>query len=129
MGKIGWRISHARPYPYDEPRWEIDASKPLFTELNVLGAAVKTGAISNGVSVNQTDIRSRVYRDPITGKYYLVALKKTSGGKTATFTLTPTIPFQRAIPLFENSSTKTINRHAFSDTFTSYGIHVYELVP
>jgi hypothetical protein len=116
------------PYPYDETQWEIDVATPLFTEMNLIGAAMKAGAIAGGVNVSNTDIRAGVYHDPVTGKYYLVALNKTSTAKTTTFTLNlPYVMIGAAVLQFESASTLAIQNNTFSDTLSGYGIHVYEI--
>jgi uncharacterized protein (DUF2147 family) len=115
------------PYPYDEAQWEIDVATPLFNELNLIGAAVKAGAISNGVSVNNEDIRAGVYYDSTTNKYYLIALNKTNIGRTVTFTLNLPYQLNSAVPQFESAGAIAIFNNRFSGTFSKYGIHVYEI--
>ncbi len=61
---------------------------------------------------------------------YLVAMNETTGSETTTFTLNPEIPENliSAIPLFEGAKLVIpIIGAQFSDTFSEYEVHVYEL--
>ncbi len=121
------------PYPYDGEQWLEDVWEPQAAELNTLSPAVLNGKIAGAVSDDATDIRTDVYYDPATGKYYLVTLNETTGSETPTFTVDMVDPpgekFISATLLFEGAQpTIPIIGDQFSDEFSQYGVHVYELV-
>ena len=118
------------PYPFDGEQWLVDVYEPQAAELKALGPALKAGKLT-GVSVDDTpDVRSDVYQDPDTGKYYLVSLNSTRGNETTTFTVNVGLSGQvQAIPRFEETARPAISLtgNNFTDTFTQYEVHVYEL--
>ena len=120
------------PYPYDGGQWLEDVWEPQTVELNTLGPAVLNGKIAGAVSDDATDIRADVYYDPGTGKYYVVTLNSTTGSETPTFTVTMADPpgekIISATPLFEGAEPEIpIIGDQFSDAFSQYEVHVYEL--
>ncbi len=124
----------ARPeeaYPYNGPQWQIDVFTPLAGEINTLGVALQNGKVAGVASDNKSDIRTDVYYDPDTGKYYLVTLNDTTGSETPTFTVNLNPPGEKLIsatPLFEGARpTIPIVGTQFSDEFSQYEVHVYEL--
>ena len=119
------------PYPYDGAQWLIDVYEPQTAEINMLGPAIKNGKIIGVASDDKLDIRTDVYQDPDTGKYYLVTLNSTTGSETPTFSVNLFPPGEKlisAIPLFEGARPAIpIVATFFSDEFSQYEVHVYEL--
>ena len=121
------------PYPGSGADWLEEVYEPQTAEINMLGPAIKNGKIAGAASDDTWDIRTDVYQDPDTGKYYMVTLNKTTGSKTPTFSVDLANPpgekFISATPLFEGAQpTIPIIGHEFSDTFSQYEVHVYELI-
>ena len=120
------------PYPYDGGRWIEDVYEPQTAELNMLGPAIKNGKIIGVASDNSTGVRTDVYFDPDTEKYYLVTLNETAGLRTPTFTVDLVLPGEKVIsvtPLFEGARPVIpFVGTQFSDEFSDYEIHVYELM-
>ena len=117
------------PYPYDGLQWIEDVWEPQTAELNMLSPAVLDGKVAGAVSDDAADIRTDVYYDSATGKYYMVTLNSTTGSETPTFTVNLDIPgLISAAPLFEGALPAIpIVGDQFSDTFSQYEVHVYEL--
>ena len=120
------------PYPYDGAQWLIDVYEPQTAEINMLGLGLQNGKIIGVASDDKLDIRTDVYQDPDTGKYYLVTLNSTTGSETPTFSVNLFPPGEKlisAIPLFEGARPAIpIVATFFSDEFSQYEVHVYELV-
>ncbi len=122
----------AEPYPYDGLQWLEDVWEPQTVELNTLGPALLDGKVAGAVSDNAADIRTDVYYDSATGKYYVVTLNSTTGSETPTFTVNLADPpgekIISATPLFEGAQPAIpIIGTQFSDEFSEYEVHVYEL--
>ncbi len=122
----------SEPYPYNGGQWLEDVWEPQTAEINLLGPGIKNGKVVGAASDDKFDIRTDVYQDPDTGKYYLVTLNSTTGSETPTFTVNLADPpgekYISATPLFEGAQPEIpIIGHEFSDTFSQYEIHVYEL--
>ena len=120
------------PYPHDGEQWIEDVYEPQTVELNMLGPGIKNGKVTGAASDDTWDIRTDVYQDPDTGKYYLVTLNSTTGSETPEFTVTleppPGEKYNSATPLFEGDrDTIPFFGNHFSDTFSQYEVHVYEL--
>ena len=119
------------PYPYSGPQWIDDVFEPLADEINTIRHAIGAGSGDGQVSDNSSDVSSKVYQDPNTGKYYLLTLNETAGSETTTFTVNldpPGEKFISANPLFEGAQPVIpIIGTQFSDTFAEYEVHVYEL--
>jgi hypothetical protein len=130
------RITLAHPgeaYPYDGPTWFDEVWTPQTGEIHMLGPSLLNGKIASAVSDDAADINADVYYDPDTGKYYLLTLNETSGSETPTFTVTLADPpgekYISATPLFEGVQPAIpIISDQFSDAFSDYEVHVYELV-
>ncbi len=121
------------PYPYDGRQWLEDVWEPQAAEINTLGPGLQNGKITGAASDDAWDIRTDVYQDPDTGKYYLVTLNETTGSETPTFTVDMENPpgekFIAVTPLFEGAQPVIpIIGHQFSDEFSQYEVHVYELM-
>ncbi|HDY64742.1 MAG TPA: PEP-CTERM sorting domain-containing protein, partial [Phycisphaerae bacterium] len=121
------------PYPYDGRQWLDDVWEPQAAEINTLGPVLQNGRVDNAVSDNAYDVRASVYQDPDTGKYYLLTLNETTGSEMPTFTMDledpPGEKFISATPLFEGARPAIpIITTQFSDTFSQYEVHVYELM-
>ncbi len=119
-------------YPYDGHQWFDEVWTPQAAEINMLGPSLLNGALGGAVSDDATDIRTDVYYDPDTGKYYLVTLNETTGSETPTFTVNLADPpgekIISATPLFEGAQPAIpIIGDQFSDAFSEYEVHVYEL--
>ena len=133
-----YRTGHSTPahpdevYPYDGRQWLDDVWSPLAGEINTLGVALQNGKVAGVVSDNTADVRTDVYQDPDTDKYYLVTLNSTTGSETTTFSVNLFPPGEKlisAIPLFEGARPAIpIVATFFSDEFSQYEVHVYELV-
>ena len=120
------------PYPGSGADWLEDVYEPQTAEINMLGPGIKNGKVAGVASDNRSDIRTDVYQDPDTGKYYLVTLNSTTGSETPTFTVTMADPpgekIISATPLFEGARPEIpIIGDQFSDTFSQYEVHVYEM--
>ncbi len=119
------------PYPYNGAQWLVDVYEPQTVEINMLGPALQNGKITGAASDDKWDVLTDVYQDPDTGKYYMVTLNSTTGSETTTFTVTlfpPGEKFISATPLFEGAQPAIpIIGAEFSDTFSQYEVHVYEL--
>ena len=133
-----YRTGHSTPahpgevYPYDGRQWLDDVWSPLAGEINTLGVALQNGKVIGVASDDKLDIRTDVYQDPDTDKYYLVTLNSTTGSETTTFSVNLFPPGEKlisAIPLFEGARPAiSIVATFFSDEFSQYEVHVYELV-
>jgi uncharacterized protein (DUF2141 family) len=119
------------PYPYSGTTWQTEVGVPVGQELKQLKDALKAGAISGGVSDNNSSIMCNVYRDPRTGKYHLVAVNDSDGSSNVTFTFNLPVTITTAVPQYGSGShpTKTMSNNAFSDTLTAYEVHHYLLNP
>ena len=119
------------PYPYDGRQWLDDVWEPLAGQANMLGPALQNGKVPGAVSSDAFDVRGSVYQDPDTGKHYLLTLNETTGSETSTFTLNLNPPGQKyisAIPLFEGARPAIpIIAAQFSEVFSQFEVHVYEL--
>ncbi|HDY65174.1 MAG TPA: PEP-CTERM sorting domain-containing protein [Phycisphaerae bacterium] len=126
------------PYPYDGRQWLEDVWEPITGQINTLGPALQNGAFGSwAVSRNTPDVRTILYQDPDTSKYYLVTLNETSGSETTTFSLSLDLlelgeEWISAIPLFEGDLPaipiiNISNNRLFFDEFSDYEVHVYEL--
>ena len=120
------------PYPHNGQQWLDDVWVPLTGQANTLGPALQNGKVDGAVSDNTPDVRASVYQDPDTGKYYLLTLNETTGSETTMFTLNLNPPGKKcisAVPLFEGARPAIpIITTQFSDTFSEYEVHVYELM-
>ncbi len=120
------------PYPYNGYQWIDEVYEPQTAEINMLGPAIKNGKIIGLASDNSAGIRTDVYYDPDTEKYYLVTLNETAGLRTPTFTVDLDLPGEKGIsvtPLFEGARPVIpFVGTQFSDEFSDYEIHVYELM-
>ena len=119
-------------YPFDGPTWFDEVWTPQAAEITTLGPSLLNGKIAGAVSDDTSDVRADVYYDPDTGKYYMITLNETTGSETTTFTLTLADPpgekFISATPLFEGAQPVIpIIGDQFSDEFSQYEVHVYEL--
>ena len=132
-----YRVGHSTPahpedpYPYDGRQWLEDVWGPQADQINTLGPALLNGKIPGIASDNRSDIRTDVYYNPDTGKYYLVTLNETTGSETPTFIVNLAPPGEKlisAVPLFEGAQPAIpIIGTLFSDEFSQYEVHVYEL--
>ncbi len=119
-------------YPYDGPTWFDEVWTQQAAEINALGPSLLNGKIAGAVSDDTADVSADVYYDPDTGTYYLLTLNETTGSETTTFTLTLADPpgekFISADLLFEGAQPVIpIIGDQFSDDFSQYEVHVYEL--
>jgi hypothetical protein len=119
-------------YPYDGTTWFNTVWSPLAGEINTIGIAVQNGKLLGAASDDTADVSTDVYYDPGTGKYYLLGMNETTGSETTTFTLSLADPpgekIISATTLFEGAQPAIpILGAQFSDTFSQYEIHVYEL--
>ena len=130
------KITVAHPgeaYPYDGPTWFNEVWTPLAGEINTIGMALQNGILLGAASDDTADVRTDVYYDPDTEKYYMITMNETTGSETTTFTVDledpPGEKFISATPLFEGARPVIpIIGDQFSDEFSQYEIHVYELV-
>ena len=129
------KITIAHPgeaYPDDGPTWFDEVWTQQAGEINMLGPSLLNGKIAGAVSDDAADINADVYYDPDTGKYYLLTLNETTGSETPTFTVTLADPpgerIISATTLFEGAQPAIpIIGGQFSDAFSEYEVHVYEL--
>ncbi len=121
----------AEAYPYDGPTWFDEVWTPLAAEINTIGMSLQNGKLVGAASDDTPDVRTDVYYDPDTGKYYMVAMNETTGSETTTFTVDLDPPGEKLIsatPLFEGAQPAIpIIGTQFSDEFSEYEVHVYEL--
>jgi hypothetical protein len=117
------------PYPYDGAQWNIDVYRPLVAEINTLGPALAEGRLSDSlVSDNSSLIKTSLWQDPDTGSYYLIAVNTTSTATSAVVTLAFSGQSLSTVePLFENRQAISFTGNSFSDSFSQYQVHVYEL--
>lgn len=113
------------PYPRSGELWIPEVWEPLAAEINLMGAAIMAGELTGLLSDNRSDVESRLYRDPETGEYYLIAVNDRSGNESATFTLDlPEGDYDLSrlngdfLPLIGNQ---------FTDMLTSFDVHVYRV--
>ncbi|KKL19542.1 hypothetical protein LCGC14_2464420, partial [marine sediment metagenome] len=129
------KLTPAQPdeaYPYDGPTWFDEVWTPLAAEINTIGMSLQNGKLSGAASDDTPDVRTDVYYDPDTGKYYMVAMNETTGSETTTFTVDLDPPGEKLIlatPLFEGARPVIpFVGTQFSDEFSDYEVHVYELM-
>jgi hypothetical protein len=109
------------PYPRSGPQWIPEVWEPLA----VIGNALAEGELTGIVSDNRSDVHSRIYRDPATGAYYLVAINDRSGNETVTFTLN--LPEGDYALSYLDGNPLLFEDGRFTDLLTSYDVHVYQV--
>jgi hypothetical protein len=117
------------PYPYDGVQWLSDVPPVVFGEINTLAPALAAGRLSAGfVSDNSSSVNSSLWQDPDTGSYYLIAVNTSSTIGSVTFTLAMSgLGISEVQPLFENRQPASFSGNKFTDSFSSYQVHVYKL--
>ena len=114
-------------YPHSGTSWIEDVWRPIAAEFNEHGNALQAGAIAGAVSDNCDDVECRMYRDPTSGQYYLVALNTESRGESATFTLSLPFDAKEAALVGESRDPIAIQEDQFTDSFSDYQVHVYRI--
>lgn len=117
------------PYPHGGIQWIDEVWEPIAAEFAVHGNALHAGEVTGLASSNRADILFKTYQDPDTGDYFLVALNNESGSENPTFSLNLPFTATAAIPIGEEGSPIAITSDQFSDLFSNYQAHVYQLVP
>jgi hypothetical protein len=116
-------------YPYSGIQWLSDVYKPLANEINILGSAMSNGH-KTGLSDNQATMFKRLFQDPVTLEYYIIAVNDYNGNRTTTFTLSSSLgSFSYAQSMFETRSNLAITNRRFVDSFSRFQVHVYKLIP
>jgi hypothetical protein len=115
-------------YPFSGLQWINDVYKPLVKEINTLGMTMSDGH-KPGLSDNQTTTLTRLFKDPATSEYYIIAVSNSNSTVSTAFTLDSSLGiFQYAQPMFENRSNLTITSRQFYDNFSRFQVHVYKLI-
>jgi hypothetical protein len=101
----------------------------VFGEINTLAPALAAGRLSaSRISDNSSSVNSSLWQDPDTGNYYLIAVNTSATAGNATFTLALSgLGISVVQPLFENRQPASFSGNKFTDSFSSYQVHVYEL--
>ena len=63
------------PYTGTGEQWRKDVGKPVTDEMMIYADAIDKGPVPGAVSGLDSDINGKVYKDPSTGKYYLLTVK------------------------------------------------------
>lgn len=132
-------ITPARPaeaYPYGGQKWVDTVATSRNDEVSLLGPALRYGSIgASAVSSSDADVIGDVYQDPDTDIFYVVAANTELGGAAPTITLNllglPAATPVAVRPLFESGSVYPIaltGGTTFSDSFSSYEVHIYEVM-
>jgi len=136
-GILFWALAVARetvarpelPYPQDGNAWMRDVGVPLCDELNLYAGAIGAGPITDGVTNDCAAVKSRVYRDPDSGIYYLLTVNTSSEPLSVTFRLSLPETFGFATPVNEDQTpSQKVAEGVFSDEFTPYEAHNYQLI-
>ena len=119
----------AEPYPYSGLDWISEVWMPLAQEIIVAGNALVNGPISGGISDDMADIECQAFYDSKDVKtYYLIALNKNTGTENPTFSLNLPNEILSIVPVGENRPALTVQNDSFTDTFSDYAVHVYEVL-
>jgi hypothetical protein len=104
------------------------ALKAINAQITALSPVLNSPPVSNGVTVQSSTATIPV--DTLLKRYagatYLFAAEMRAGSTTATFTLRG-MPTTASAEVVGESRTITVNNGVFSDTFQSYGIHIYRI--
>jgi hypothetical protein len=118
------------PYAGDGVTWAENVGKPVMDVFKACAAAIYDGEVSGGVTDNNTNVVSALYKDTATNEYFLIAANSTMGIQSnVQFTLMLPTDYINAIPLGENREAITLSDSSFTDNFGDYGVHVYRLMP
>jgi hypothetical protein len=123
------------PYPYNGNQWILDVYRPLVAEIDALSSALAAGRLIteplSGISRLSDDsslINSSLWQDPDTGEYYILAVNLSPSSVNATFKTNYISAILVALPLFENRSSLLVTNSKFTDSFTRYQVHIYQLI-
>lgn len=114
------------PYTDDGEAWLDDVWRTVALEFNEHGDAIVAGELTGAVTDNRASIIAKVYRDPDTGEYYLIAVNTASTGTQPTFTLSN--QFSTAAYLSELGADIDLVNGTFTDSFGRYTAHTYKLL-
>lgn len=104
------------------------ALKAINAQITALAPVLNSPPVANGVTVQSSTasipVDTRLVR--YGGATYLFAAEMRAGSTTATFTLRG-MPATASAEVIGESRTIPVNNGIFSDTFQSYGIHIYRI--
>src|SRR5262249_16557070 len=88
--------------PNADPTWVKDVLVPIVDEARRYLPAVGAGRSEDKVQ-SSGDTRVRLYRDPSTGAYLLIAAHHSGGDETSVITIDPSLPVTTATALGEDA--------------------------
>ena len=106
--------------------WVDKVLTPIITEFKGFQATIAKSNILENPLVNRRDMQAVLYRDPISRKYLLIAIHHGKGNIKATISSRRLKAKNQIRVVGRNTSIKT-KRGVFQDSFTSYGVNIYEI--
>ena len=117
------------PYPSNGAAWRTDVAKPVCQELDQLKYALGAGPVPNGVTCDNANILSKVYKDPSTGKYYLITVNDSTSASSA-FTLSIAVPGKWSrLAEYRAGSIPVAGNKVSLGSYAKYQVRTFELVP
>ena len=116
-------------YPANGATWQIAVAKPICQELEKLKYALGAGPVLNGVTGKTASLLSKIYRDPATGKYYLLTVND-SVSAVAAVTLSITVPGHWSqLAEYGGGSVPVVGNQVLLGSYAKYQVRNFELVP
>lgn len=116
-------------YPGTGTQWKTNVALPIGNELAQLQYALGNGPSLTHLTGSNSIVESNLYYDSRDGKYYVVAVDTLPVSNSPWFTIPSYVgSFSAAIRL-DGSGSCPINNGMFFDSFSSYGVKTYWLMP
>ena len=110
-------------------QWSEDVAKPIMEELNLYAFAIDNKAISNAVSGWTDSVIGNLYRDPASGRCYLLTVNYTPDTKTAVLTINIPGAWTKLRPYGGDGNTDiTITGNKVTLDYTKYQVRNFEVV-
>ena len=117
------------PYTGTGEQWRKDVGKPVMDEMNLYAAAIDSGPVAGSVSGWGKGINGKVYRDPSTGKYYLLTVN-TSASASSVFNLSIVLPGKWSrLAEYGAGNIPVVGNKVSLGSYAKYQVRNFELVP
>jgi hypothetical protein len=111
-----------------DPQWVDSALAPLVAEMAPLRPALAAGNVSGLVTTSRTDVTANVFRDPVSGSHYVVAIHHGDGTVDAPLTFEGSLSTATSATLLADPpATVTISDGRLAQSLDSWDVKVYRI--
>jgi hypothetical protein len=110
-----------------DPQWVNSVLLPLIAELQPMKPALASGEVTGLVTSSRSDVRATVFRDPATGRWYLIATHNAAGAVEAPLTLAGALAGKTKATLVGTSSDVPITNGRLNQVLDPYGVKAYRI--